>query len=87
MLKTNIVKNWYIEEYPDDTKGKQINPLVTFENIWTAMHSGSIGLYTLLGIIDKQIRDRIFEEMVQRKYCHCTDYLMTLFLFGTQQEV
>ena len=89
-MKTKSIKNWYCEAYPDDENGKAINPLVTFMDVWIALNMNKnycIGFYTLIGVIDATIRDRIFKEMVERKYCYSTDRLMTMFLFGNQIEV
>ena len=85
-MKTINVKNWYCATYPDCELGKTLNPLVTFFDVWQVMHHKHLGIYTLLGVISSDIKKRVFEEMVARQYCYNTDYLETLFLFGTQEE-
>lgn len=60
-IKTTNVKNWYIENYPSDELGQEINPAATLEEIYCEPWR----VYDLT-IGDSLIRERVFDELAKR---------------------
>lgn len=63
---TTNVKKWYVENYPQDDLGQEINPLTTMGEIYAQPWR----VYDLT-IGDSLIRERIFQELAKR---HNVDY-------------
>ena len=57
------IKNWYIEKYPEDKLGQEINPNVTFEDLFEALDTYKDVYEVLGGNIDSLIRERCFEKL------------------------
>lgn len=57
----NNVKDWYMEKYPTDELGKEINETVTFDDIYK--HTGLV--YELLGVGDSVVRERVFGKIAE----------------------
>ncbi len=57
-----LIKDWYIENYPTDDLGQELNDDCTFKDVWTAIHNGS-DVYTILGVGDSLVRERVFEKL------------------------
>ena len=58
------IRTWYVEAYPSDNVGREINPDVTFRDMFDALDSYQ-DIYKLLGCGDNVIRERCFEELSQ----------------------
>jgi hypothetical protein len=58
-LNMNI-REYYLETYPTDELGVEINSTATFGNLWAAIRGGF--LYEYIGVFDSVIRERIFER-------------------------
>lgn len=56
------VKKWYTNLYKTDDLGQEINPNVTFMEIL----SNTENTYSLLGVTDSVVRERVFEEISKR---------------------
>ena len=56
------IKDWYIKEYPEDECGKDMIDNITFYNVFEALDRYK-DIYTLIGISDSLIRERIFEKL------------------------
>ncbi len=54
------IKEFYLNTYPTDELGAEINPTATFGNLWAALRGGF--LYEYIGVFDSVIRERIFER-------------------------
>ncbi len=54
------IKEFYLNTYPTDELGAEINPTATFGNLWAALRGGF--LYEYIGVFDSIIRERIFER-------------------------
>ena len=64
---TENVKDWYIERYPSDMIGHNLNDDVTFALLEFTMNKG-VDVYETLGDgIDSIVRERIFAELAERK--------------------
>ena len=67
-MNTNMrikIKNWYIEKYPKDKLGQEINPNVTFEDLFEALDTYKDVYEVLGGNIDSLIRKRCFEKLAE----------------------
>jgi len=54
------IREYYLENFPTDELGNEINPTATFSNLWTAIRGGFF--YEYIGVFDSVIRERIFER-------------------------
>ena len=63
----DLIKNWYLEHYPTDDEGKNINDTVTFTDLYDMLLSGNGDIYKLIGVADSIIRERLFENLVYLK--------------------
>ena len=61
----NLVKDWYLNAYPDDDLGQRINPDLTLDD---AMNAVSLGgdFYDALGVGDSIVRERVFRQLEAR---------------------
>lgn len=78
------IKNWYIEEYPEDELGQEIDSNVTFEDLFEALDTYK-DVYEVLGgyEIDSLIRERCFRklsEIMDVSY----DYIYDQWLLGDE---
>lgn len=60
-LKENV-RNWYIETYPTDDLGAEINPNITFKDILNALNIGK-DVYEVIGFGDSLVRETIFSRL------------------------
>jgi hypothetical protein len=61
---TNI-KEWYMEEYPDDEVGATLNDDITFEGLFETLDSyGDVYEY-LGGAADSVVRERCFAKLAE----------------------
>lgn len=58
------VRDWYVDSYPDDEIGEDINPYVTFEDVFFTLYHGE-DIYDLLDVADSVMRERIFDRLAQ----------------------
>lgn len=58
------VKNWYVETYPTDELGQDINPKIEFTNVLNTLDNYS-DIYDLIGVGDSIIRERLFQKLSQ----------------------
>lgn len=60
--KVNLkIKNWYIKNYPDDDLGQDIDPDITFKDVYEHLEN----FYDIIKVADSVIRERIFEELAK----------------------
>lgn len=69
-LKMEKVREWYMDKYPDDDLGKDINKNVTMWDVVGLLNAG-LGdhLYKELGAGDSVIRERVFERIAEIVHC------------------
>ena len=68
-MKTNI-KQYYLETYPTDELGNELNEFTTFAGLFKAL-SKKEDVYTYLGVCDSLIRERCFfglSEFLEMEY-------------------
>lgn len=56
------IKPWYRAAYPTDELGEELDPDVTFKDVYDGLKDGE-DVYEVLGVGDSIVRERIFEEM------------------------
>ena len=66
-MNHDLIKNWYLEHYPTDDEGENINDTVTFTDLYDMLLSGNGDIYKLIGVADSIIRERLFENLVYLK--------------------
>ena len=65
-MKTNV-QNWYINQYPNDDLGWDINDKITFEDVHNCLKQHK-DFYSLISesACDSLMRERIFAELAER---------------------
>jgi len=61
MYNSNV-KNWYVETYPTDKLGQNINPKIEFTNVFDTLNNYG-DIYQLIGVSDSIIRERLFQKL------------------------
>lgn len=58
------LREFYVREFPEDTFGKEIDPNVTFEDLFEALdHYRDV--YACIGVGDSIIRERLFSKLAK----------------------
>jgi hypothetical protein len=73
------VKNYYMNKYPSDNLGEEINSKATFIGLLDRLHKGK-DVYNYLEVGDSIIRERLFQELsdlLGESY----DYVYNLWLY------
>jgi hypothetical protein len=55
------IKEFYLEAYPTDELGIEINPNANFGDLWAAIRSNFV--YEYIGVSDSIVRERCFEKL------------------------
>ena len=71
------VKEFYLNEYPTDELGEELNGGATFGGLWKAIRGGIV--YEYLGVGDSLIRERVFEKF-SKITGHSYDYIYNEWL-------
>ena len=58
-MEKQLIKQWYCEQYPEDEMGEEINPEITFEDLFDVLDNYQ-DVYEALGVDDSTIRERVF---------------------------
>lgn len=64
------IKDWYIQKYPEDEMGKELNANVGIKECWQMMKNGN-DFYTIVNGADSIVRERVFSEIAR---IHGIDY-------------
>ena len=56
------IKNYYLNEYPTDELGADINPRADFDGLLMVLNEGD-DVYEYLGVTDSLVRERVFEKL------------------------
>jgi hypothetical protein len=73
------IKEFYLETYPTDELGVEINENATFTGLYHSLHIGN-DPYEYIGVGDSIVRERCFEklaEIIDTSY----DYVYDLWLY------
>jgi hypothetical protein len=77
-MKVMTIKEFYLENYPSDEVGNEINENASFVGLLWMLHSKR-DVYPFLGITDSVVRERVFEELSkQLRLSYTTIYEMWL---------
>jgi hypothetical protein len=55
------IRKFYLEAFPTDELGVEINPKANFESLWIVIRGGLF--YEYIGVFDSVVRERIFEKL------------------------
>ena len=58
-MEKQSIKQWYCNEYPEDELGEEIDPYITFEDLFDVLDNYQ-DVYEALGVDDSIIRERAF---------------------------
>lgn len=58
------IKKWYLENYANDTMGKELKAGVTFNDLFYALDRYK-DIYETLGDIDSLVRERVFQKLAE----------------------
>lgn len=56
------IKKWYMENYPTDEMGYELNEDVDFDDLFMTLDNYG-DVYELLGVYDSLIRERVFGKL------------------------
>jgi hypothetical protein len=71
------IKNYYVNEFPSDELGLEIDPKANFESLWLAIRADMV--YEYIGVFDSVIRERVFKKFSQLTG-HTYDYIYQQWL-------
>lgn len=80
-----LVKEFYVEKYPTDELGQDIDPTITFEDLYNRMKNGE-DFYDIVDVSDSVIRERIFEKLAEINNVSYDD-IYNLWLYGNDEEI
>jgi hypothetical protein len=66
------IRNYYVNEFPSDDLGLEIDPKANFESLWLAIRGDMV--YEYIGVSDSVIRERLFEKFSELTG-HTYDYI------------
>ena len=64
-IKTNNMKEFYLQAYPTDELGAEINEGTNFYGLLDCLWSGK-DVYEYIGVYDSLVRERLFDELQNR---------------------
>ena len=56
------IREWYINEFPSDELGIEINPNLTFDGLARILNNYA-DVYEYIGVSDSIVRERCFEKL------------------------
>lgn len=72
------VKDWYVKAYPTDELGEEIDPDITFYDVFDCLDFHH-DIYTCLDVSDSIVRERVFEKLAELIDCDY-DYIYDQWL-------
>ena len=66
------IRNYYVNEFPSDELGLEIDLNANFESLWLAIRGDMV--YEYIGVSDSVIRERVFEKFSELTG-HTYDYI------------
>ena len=73
------IKEFYLENYPSDELGNEINKDATFVGLLWMLQTNPRDVYDFLGVFDSIVRERVFQELAnQLRLSYTTIYEMWL---------
>jgi hypothetical protein len=71
------IRKFYLENFPTDELGVEINSKANFSMLWAAIRGGYV--YEYIGVFDSIVRERIFEKFSELTG-HDYDYIYNEWL-------
>jgi len=66
MPKTELIRDWYLETYPEDELGQELANDITFEDAYDLLNSYEYNyFYDYVAVNDSLIRERIFTKLAE----------------------
>lgn len=59
------IKDFYLNNYPTDELGVELNEKATFAGLVTQLF-GDMDVYDYIGVCDSLVRERLFEELAKQ---------------------
>lgn len=72
------IKEFYLNEYPTDELGIELNDTITFAGLVTELFGGN-DVYEYIGVYDSLVRERLFSELAKQLNTSY-DYVYNLWL-------
>lgn len=72
------IKDFYLNEYPTDELGVELNEKATFAGLVTILF-GDMDVYNYIGVGDSLVRERLFSELANQLNTSY-DYVYNLWL-------
>ena len=66
--ENTIIKNYYLQQYPTDELGIEINQDITFYDLFYTLDSRQ-DVYDFLGVDDSLVRERCFSALAKVMKC------------------
>ena len=66
--ENTIIKNYYLQQYPTDELGIEINQDITFYDLFYTIDRRQ-DVYDLLGVYDSLVRERCFSALAKVMKC------------------
>jgi hypothetical protein len=76
-MRDMTIREFYLENYPTDELGIEINPEANFAGLWAAIRGNCV--YEYIGVGDSIIRERVFEKFSEITG-HDYDYIYNQWL-------
>ena len=73
-----IIKDFYLNNYPTDELGVELNEKATFAGLVTILF-GDMDVYDYIGVGDSLVRERLFSELANQLNTSY-DYVYSLWL-------
>jgi hypothetical protein len=64
----SLVKDYYRAKFPWDDIVEDINPGITFQDVYEGLQVGT-DIYALLGAVDSIVRERVFDALATMMEC------------------
>lgn len=68
--KSTLLKEYYIQSYPSDKLGEDINKDITFVDLFECLDNYQ-DVYSLMNVYDSLVRERLFNKLASMM---CVDY-------------
>jgi len=65
-MSRSSIKDWYKKNYKTDELGDEINPNITFDDLFEGILNGS-DIYSIIGVHDSVVRERLFSKLSKLK--------------------
>ena len=82
ILRTTYVKDDYVQDYPTDDLGKEINENLNYLQLFNGLLNGE-DIYDMLDVSDSLIRERVLERLA---YLMGIDYQIIYYLWLNENK-